>query len=61
MAKNVACHPKFWIMLAPTSKPTTEPPEAAELKTATGIASFSGGNEYLRMLKATGTAAMPRP
>lgn len=48
-------------MLAPTSSPTTDPPEAAELNTPTGIASFSGGNEVRRMLNATGTAAKPTP
>ena len=59
--KNVACHPKFWIILAPISSPTTDPPEAAELNTPTGIESFSGGNESLIILKATGTAAKPTP
>ena len=59
--KNVTCHPKFWIILAPTSNPTIDPPEAAELKTPTGIASFSGGNESLIILKATGIAAKPTP
>src|SRR5687767_15715528 len=32
-------YPKFWIILAPISSPTTEPPEAAELKTPTGTRS----------------------
>ena len=27
--RNVACHPKFWIILAPISSPTTDPPESA--------------------------------
>ena len=59
--KNVACHPKFCIMLAPTSKPTTEPPEYAEPNTPIAIASFCGGNESLSRLNAAGTAAKPTP
>ena len=48
-------------MLAPISKPTTEPPEYAEPNTPTAIASLCGGNESLSRLKAAGTAAKPTP
>src|SRR5215212_11728175 len=27
IARNVACQPKFWIMAAPPTRPTTAPPE----------------------------------
>ena len=43
-------------MLAPTNKPTTEPPEYAEPNIPTAIASLLAGNTSLTMLKATGTA-----
>jgi hypothetical protein len=26
IARNVACHPKFWIIAAPPTRPTTAPP-----------------------------------
>ena len=54
IAKKVACHPKFWIMLAPISKPTTEPAEYADPNTPIAIASLAGGNVSLRRLKAAG-------
>src|SRR5919106_2222861 len=61
MAKKVACHPKFWMMLAPAKRPTTEPAEYADPNTPIAIASFAGGNVSLRRLKAAGTAANPTP
>src|SRR3569833_185772 len=31
IARNVACQPKFWIMAAPPTRPTTAPPENVEV------------------------------
>ncbi|HYY40944.1 MAG TPA: hypothetical protein VE692_06810, partial [Nitrososphaera sp.] len=61
IAKKVACHPKFWITVAPAKRPTTEPAEYADPNTPIAIASLGGGNVSLRRLKAAGTAAKPRP
>src|SRR5919197_1055068 len=61
IAKKVACHPKFWITVAPAKRPTTEPAEYADPNTPIAIASLAGGNVSLRRLKAAGTAANPTP
>jgi hypothetical protein len=61
MEKNVECHPKLWMIVAPAKRPTTEPAEYADPNTPTAIASFAGGNVSLRRLKAAGTAAKPTP
>jgi hypothetical protein len=61
IAKKVACHPKFWITLAPAKRPTTEPAEYADPNTPTAMASLAGGKVSLRRLKAAGTAAKPKP
>lgn len=59
--KNVECQPKACIILAPKSRPKTEPAEYAELNTPIAIESFSTGKTSLKILNATGTAAKPTP
>src|SRR5919197_139590 len=61
IATNVACQPKFWIMAAPPTKPTTAPPENVELNIVWPIASFFSGRISLMIPKAIGNIAIPMP
>lgn len=51
MNKNVACHPKLSTIAPPVIKPITAPPDNVELNMPRAIASFSGGNLSLIILK----------
>src|ERR1051325_6050037 len=61
IARNVACQPKFWIMAAPPTRPTTAPPENVEVNIVWPIASFLSGIASLMIPKAIGNIAIPTP
>src|ERR687886_775883 len=61
IARNVACQPKFWIMAAPPTRPTTAPPENVEVNIVWPIASFLSGRASLMIPKAIGNIAIPTP
>ena len=61
LVKNIACHPKFWIMFAPASSPIVAPAGNVAVNMDCPIANFFSGSISRMIPNAIGNMEIPMP